>query len=211
MKRIWIAVLFLLSVAAPARAALLQGPYEYPSPVSFDAQIGPQIGLGGLTPGGFKLQLGYNHRFATTRSGGMGVWFFANLGLEFGPGGVHYLNPGQLDAIGCGGFACGHSVDLVGGVQLTFRTSIPLQPFAKLGIGLAGAYGRAGCGDGGVAAPLANASGGARYFLTRHLAVGAEVALGLGPAFFISDAAGCGGAFSFWSTLSLLGGVQYAL
>src|SRR5207253_3039667 len=81
-----VSALLLSSLAAPARGELLRGPYEYSSPVAFEGALGLQGSLGGFTPGGFDLLLGYTHRFARAQGGNIGVWFFADLNIAAGPG-----------------------------------------------------------------------------------------------------------------------------
>lgn len=204
----------VLAHAPAAEAALLHGPYEYPSAVAFEGGIGLQGGMGGYTPGGFKLELGYTHRFVTANQGLIGVWFFGNLDGVIGPGiGVCGDNPVyECDSVGYGS-----AFEIKSGIQLTFRTPYPVVPYARVGLGLAFAFGRDRCDDSGVAVPLHVVGGGARYFFTRHVAATLGLDLELGPAFYSGgncawspDRRG-GDHNEFWRSMSLVGGVQYAL
>jgi hypothetical protein len=203
--------LFTFAVGRPARAELLHGTYEYPSPIAFDAQLGAQVDLGGYTPGGFKLELGYTHRFARYNEGRIGMWFFGDLDLVFGPSHVCF-NLAHLP-YDCSGAGDGSDFEVKAGVQLTFATAVPLVPFVRVGIGVGIPFLRSQCDDTGVGVPLAVIGGGARYFLTRHLALSATADLDLGPGFYNSGNGDCftGDHNEVWRSLSILLGAQYAL
>ncbi len=197
---------------APGRAELLHGPYEAPSPIAFEAQIGTQIGLGGYTPGGFKLLLGYTHRFARYRDGQYGLWFFGDLDLDIGPGnGVCFIGPGATMPYECTAIGYGSDFEVKAGLQLTFKTGIPLVPFVRAGVGVAFVFLRDGCDDGGVGVPLAVLGGGARYFLSPHVALSASADLHLGPGFYSAGHCFGGDHNELWRSLSFLVGAQYAL
>ncbi|MDW8280401.1 MAG: hypothetical protein RMK29_01735 [Myxococcales bacterium] len=199
-----------LLLPTPGRAALLRGPYEYPSPISFSGKFGFQAGLGGFTPGGFKLLLNYSHRFARSHDQVVGVWFLADLGFVVGPG-IGVCGPPEA-LYECSALGYGSAVEIKGGIQLTFRTPVPLVPYVKLAAAIAGVFGRDRCEDTGVGVPLAARGGGVRYFVTPHLAVSLGAEATLGPAFY-SAGRDCfpGSHNEFWRAISVLAGLHYAL
>jgi hypothetical protein len=206
------AVVILLGPGS-ARAELLRGPYEYPSAITFDGHIGLQLGLGGYTPGGLKLQLNYSHRFASSRDRLMGVWFFIDLAGVAGPG-VGVCMPEVGPVFECGAVGYGSDIEIKSGIQLTWRTPVPVVPFLKMGAAIAGVFARDYCGDSGVGVPLAAVGGGARYFFTKHFALSVGADLHLGPAFYSSGKEGrCfpGDHNELWRSLSFLLGMHYAL
>ena len=189
------------------------GPIEYPSPIAFEAQIGTQIGLGGYTPGGFKLLLGYTHRFARYNEGRMGLWFFGDVDLVVGPGaGVCFIGDAMNKVpYECSAIGTGSDFEVKAGLQLTFQTKIPLVPFVRAGVGVAFTFLRDECDDGGVGVPLGVLGGGARYFLTPHFALSASADIHVGPAFYSAGKCFTGDHNEAWRSLSLLFGAQYAL
>lgn len=203
------AVLMLLC-AGRARAELLRGPYDNPSPVAFEAQLGLQAGLGGYTPGGFLLGLDYTHRFARYRDGRYGLWFFGNLSFAIDPStGVCQSATGYYE---CGALGYGSGLAIKAGLQLTFRTAIPLVPYVRAGVAVTGAFGRNVCEDSGGGFPIAVAGGGARYHFTKHLAAGLHSDLTLGPMFYGAGRQ-CFPAshVELWRAITLFGSFQYTL
>lgn len=194
-----------------ARAELLRGPYDNPSPVAFEAQLGLQAGLGGYTPGGLHLGLDYTHRFARYREGRYGLWFFGNLSFAIDPStGVCPSAAGGYYE--CGALGYGSGLAIKAGLQLTFRTAIPLVPYVRAGVAVTGAFGRNVCEDSGGGFPIAVAGGGARYHFTRHLAAGLHSDLTLGPMFYGAGRQ-CFPAshVELWRAITLFGSFQYTL
>lgn len=205
---------FLLALgvsAATARAELLRGPYDNPSPIALEAQVGLYGGLGGYTPGGFHIAFDYTHRFARYGDGRYGLWFFGNLGGIVGPGpGVCARADGGVYE--CSGIGYGSGLLLKAGVQLTFRTSIPLVPFVRGGVGVAGVFARDVCEDSGAGVPLLVLGGGARYHFTKHLAAGVHTDLHVGPGFYGAGKSCFPASHNeLWRGLSFLGSFQYTL
>ena len=212
MRKLLPIVALAAALASPGDAAaeLLRGPYEYPSAIALGGQAGLQIGMGGYTPGGFKLVVDYTHRFARSHDNLMGVWFFADLGFVVGPGiGVCNSAVGVYE---CSAVGYGSAIEIKAGIALSFRTKYPLVPYVKLGAAIAGVFGRDRCEDTGVGVPLAAPGGGVRYFFTRHLAVSLAAEGAFGPAFY-SSGKDCfpGGHNEFWRSASFLAGLHYAL
>lgn len=198
----------LLHEPAVAGAALLRGPYDNPHPVALELQLGLQGRLAPFTPGGFNVALDYTHRFSRPRQGQFGLWFFGNVGfvVNSGHGACPQINADFSD---CSTLGYGSGLNLKAGVQMTFRTAIPLVPYVRAGAAINGAFGR-DCNDSG-GGFSGVAGGGARYFLTQHLGVGLHTDLQFGPMFY-----GAGQCYTFsraavYASMSLLGSVQYAL
>jgi hypothetical protein len=151
------------------------------------AQTGFQASLGGTTPAGLKLFFDYSHRMTDL------VWLNVKLDPTFATGGVRGT---CYDAIGrafdCGGAldANGYALDALAGVKLKFPLRrVALMPYCNFNGGLVGIFSRPQ-GDGGVAV-VARTGGGLRYFVTPHIAVGGELQLTLGPAFYSQRCPNC--------------------
>ena len=206
-----VALAAALARSGDASAELLRGPYEYPSAIALSGEVGLQIGMGGYTPGGFKLVVDYTHRFARSQDNLIGVWFFGDVGFIVGPG-IGVCGTIDRGVYECNAVGYGSAIEIKAGIALSFRTKYPLVPYVKLGAAIAGVFGRDRCEDTGVGVPLAAPGGGLRYFFTRHLAVSLAAEGAFGPAFY-SAGKDCfpGGHNEFWRSLSVLGGLQYAL
>lgn len=194
-----------------ARAELLRGPYDNPSPIGLEAQLGLQAGLGGYTAGGFHVAIDYTHRFARYREGRYGLWFFGNLGFTVGPG-VNVCSTAGGTYYECSALGYGSGLSIKGGLQLTFRTPIPLVPFVRGGLAVTAGFGRDLCEDSGAGFPVAVVGGGARYHFTNHLSAGLLSDLTVG-AMFYGAGKQCFSAShtELWRAITLLGSFQYTL
>jgi hypothetical protein len=171
-----LAVVVLLLQGGVARAEIQKsGPEVFPSKHELDAHLGYQAGFGGVfqNPSGFKVTGEYGYRFHPL------VWFDLQASNVFGFGGAvgPCANAGNVFCYR-GGWAFG----LAGGVKLKWTTKIPLVIETPILVGVDVLYLR-DCGDNGAAAPLLRTGAGAKYFLTKHIGLGANFAFSFGPAF----------------------------
>jgi hypothetical protein len=177
-----VALVGLLTVGNVARAQIqTQGPEQWPGKNEVAVHLGYQAGVtgnvrGGPTPSGFKLLADYSFRFQEM------LWL--NFGVNF-----VFASTGACDAFGnCFGLDAGWTVEPHVGLKLKFQTPIPLVPYAAFQAVFVGIYNR-GCGDNGFALD-GRVAGGAKYFLTKNIGVGAEIGFMAGPAFYGSSVCG---------------------
>ena len=182
-------ILWLLGVCGPAWADAEaeesiadDGVAEPSSDIALGARLGLQLGVGGATPGGLRVGGVYLHRLTDD------WWFDGEAAFSFGGGGMECeLSPPIGEAPGCDhGLADGTGLQAIAGARWVIpRGADGFQPYARGGVGL----GMASFGDDEVngLALLAQIAGGGRFHVAERLAVGAEAALFLGPAFFSDD------------------------
>lgn len=193
MSRTSIACLFALALAlAPsvARADIQKsGPEVWPGKNDVSVHLGFQTGLssygtGGGPPGGFKLFLDYSFRFQD--GGAYTLWL--NFGVNLVVGGGCGATAGT-NLFVCGTFSSGDAVEPFAGVQLKFKTPIPLVPYVKGNLIVDTIFQRH-CGEYGVAVG-ARIGGGVKYFLTKMIGVGIDTGFSLGPAYYTGVSATC--------------------
>jgi hypothetical protein len=142
--------------------------------------MGFQAGLGGTTPGGFKLFFDYSHRLTNL------VWLNFKLNPTFGVGagtGVCYDRFGN--GYDCGGLyfdGNGYAIDLLAGIKLKWMTRVHVMPYANIDGGVIPIFARP-AGDNGAAIAF-HTGGGVKYFVTPKIGVGGEIDFTLGPAFY---------------------------
>jgi hypothetical protein len=178
-----VVTLFAVLAASPAARAEIQkqGPEVWPGKNEFSVHMGWQNGINGYgngfggPPTGFKVFLDYSFRFTEL------MWLNFGANLVF--------------AGSCGNnFNCfagnGNTIEPEAGIKFKFvLNQIPLVPYAKADVVFVGIYNRP-CNDNGFAI-AGRASGGAKYFLTKNIGLGAETGFVAGPA-FLNGTAACG-------------------
>jgi hypothetical protein len=172
----------------------------------FTTQLGLQTSLGGNTPAGFKLFFDYARRL------GYLVWLDFQVNTMFGVGPVHgTCYDGTGHAFDCGGAvdANGHAIDVLAGIKLRFPVRrAPLIPYVGVNGGVVAVYDRPARDNG--AAVVARMGGGIRYFPTRHVGIGGEVALTLGPAFYSDTCSDCNDSHvAFYRAFDFSTGVEF--
>jgi hypothetical protein len=169
----------------------------WPGKNEISIHVGGQAGLGGYSvtgangvffaaggpPSGFKLLFDYSYRVRD--DGPFTLWLNLGSNLTIG-GGCNYIAGNHYY---CGLANNGDTIEPFFGVKMKFRTPIPLVPYAKIDGTLVGIFARF-CGDNGVAV-AARLAGGLKYFLTRNVGVGAELAMTVGPGFYGGASAAC--------------------
>jgi hypothetical protein len=205
--RIRIAVVaYLLVVSAQSARAEIQksGPENFPGKNELSAHIGYQAGFSGqfANPSGFKLFFDYGRRFTDL------VWLDLQLNPIFGysaSANVCYDNRGRPFTCGANG---GWGIEFAAGVKLKIKTKIPLVVEVPLTVGVVGMFSRQ-CGDNGAALVL-RPGAGAKYFLTRAVAVGAGVNFAMGPGFH--GASSCTGSYTdFYAAFDFQLGAEFIL
>jgi hypothetical protein len=186
-----------------SRSAMMQGKNE------LSAQIGFQASMGGTTPGGVKLFFDYSRYL------GKIVWLNAKLNPTFsagGGGGVCVDQFGNTYNCGLSGFPnAGHAIDALIGVKLKWPIArYKLMPFAVANVGVVGIYNRPLNDDG--AAGVVNLGGGLRWFATPHVAVGGELGVTLGGAYYTETCGYCNNAHSeFYRAFNFGLGAEFIL
>jgi hypothetical protein len=183
----------------PSQGAVVRSYSGFPGKDELSAQVGFQAGLGGTTPGGFKLFMDYSHRLTDL------VWLNFKLNPTFGFGstrGICYDNQGRAYDCGIGFDGDGYAIDLLAGIKLKWLTRIHLMPYADINGGVVPVFARPG-GDNGAAVVLYT-GGGLKYFLTPRIALGGEFNFSLGPGFY-------SGHTEFYRAFSLGIGAEFIL
>jgi hypothetical protein len=180
-------ILTVLSFARPvwaeAEESIADDTQAEPSgDIALGARLGVQLGVGGATPGGLRVGGAYLQRLTED------WWFDGEASFSFGGGGMQCdLAPAPGDAPGCDhGLADGTGVQAIVGARWALPRSMDgFQPYLRGGVGL----GVASFGDDEVngLALLGQIAGGGKFHVAERIAVGAEAALFLGPAFFSDD------------------------
>jgi hypothetical protein len=142
--------------------------------------MGFQAGLGGTTPGGFKLFFDYSHRLTNL------VWLNFKVNPTFGVGTasrICYDQFGNAYDCGSGPFeGNGYAIDLLAGVKLKWMTRVHVMPYANIDAGVIPIFARP-AGDNGAAVAV-HTGGGVKYFVTPRIGVGGELDFTLGPGFY---------------------------
>jgi hypothetical protein len=182
-----------------SRGAMMQGKNE------ISTQIGFQASMGGTTPSGVKLFLDYSRYL------GKIVWLNAKLNPTFDTsnGGVCVDRFGNAYSCGFGGE--GHAIDALVGVKLKWPVHrYKLMPYANIDVGVVGVYSRP-ANDNGVAGVL-NTGGGLKWWATPHVAVGGELGVTLGGAYYQDTCTGCRNAHSeFYRAFNFGLGAEFIL
>ena len=166
-----------------SRGAMMAGKNE------ISTQLGFQASLGGTTPGGVKLFLDYSRYL------GKIVWFNAKLNPTFDTSNGAVCVDRFGNAYNCGLGGDGHAIDALVGVKLKWPIHrIKLMPYANINVGIVGIYNRP-LNDDGVAG-VVNTGGGVKWWATPHVAVGGEVGVTLGGAYYTETCANCRNAHS---------------
>lgn len=169
--------LVLVAAAPPARAQVqTSGPEVFPGKSEVSVHIGGAFGATAYTPGGFKFAANYALRLKDP------VWLEFGFNSIFGFGGAAcFPKPdGKWD---CGYGSNGYTFEPLIGVKLKFPVrQVPIVPYAKIDgtfVAILNRY----CGDTGFGFGV-RGGGGAKYFLTRNIGVGAELTVLMGPALY---------------------------
>ena len=186
-------LIFALLVAAPALAddgvpqATVERSARFAGKNEISAQTGFQSSLGGTTPAGFKLFIDYSRRVSDL------VWLNAKLNPTFAVGATAatcYTAADRPFDCGTALDGNGYALDTLVGVKLKWQVRrLRLMPYANVDAGVVSIFDRPSHDNG--AAVVARTGGGVRYFITPHVAVGGELQLTLGPAFYSPSCPGC--------------------
>jgi len=183
-----------------SRSAMMAGKNE------LSAELGFQASMGGTTPGGVKLFFDYSRYL------GKIVWLNAKLNPTFATGGGVCVDRfGNTFSCSTGFDGNGHAIDALVGVKLKWPVyKYKLMPYANIDVGVVGIYNRPLNDDG--AAGVINTGGGLKWFATPHIAVGGDVGVTLGGAYYTETCNGCRNAHSeFYRAFSLGLGAEFIL
>jgi hypothetical protein len=197
-----------LASTANAQSHSVSRPAPLAGRNELSAQIGFQAGLGGSTPGGFKMFFGYSRHLRGI------FWWNLKVDPTFGagsPGTICYDSFGYPYPCGPGFSGNGHAIDFLGGVKLKIPAPrVPLVGYLSIDGGLVGLVGRPYYDDG--VAVIFRPGGGFKYFVTPHIGVGAEVNIGIGPAFHSATCSTCSNARTdVYGTFELATGAELVL
>jgi hypothetical protein len=180
MKTMTLATILLVASSASAQNSISRGIEGFPGKDELSAHIGFQAGLGGTTPGGFKLFLDYSHRLSNL------VWLNFKVNPTFDTGSrraICYDPNGFAYDCTVGLEGEGFGIDLLAGVKLKWLISrIHLMPYANIDGGVVPVFDRVNNDNG--AAVVVHAGGGVKYFVTPRIGLGGEVNFTLGPGFY---------------------------
>jgi hypothetical protein len=179
--RNYIFATFLLtaSTAMAQQQSLTRQSNSFGGKDELSPQLGFQAGLGGTTPGGFKLFFDYSHRLSNL------VWLNFKLNPTFGVGSgrsICYDRFGNPYDCGTGFDGDGYAIDILAGVKLKWMTRVHVMPYANIDAGVIPIFARP-AGDNGAAVALYT-GGGAKYFITPKIGLGGEFNFALGPGFY---------------------------
>jgi hypothetical protein len=186
-----------------SRGAAVDGKNE------ISAQLGFQGSLGATTPAGVKVNFDYARRLTNL------VWLDFKVNPIFGVGPNRAIcgNPGNgFYDCGSGAYADGHAIDFIAGVKLKFPVArVPaLVPYAQAGIGAVAIFSRPQQDDGG--GLILHTGGGLKYFVTRHVGLGGELNVTLGPAWYSASCNGCNNAHTeFYRAIDFAVGAEFVL
>ena len=209
-----LAVVLLCSVPAAAqqqptasaevsRRAAVDGKNE------ISAQLGFQASLGATTPAGVRVNFDYARQLTNL------VWLDFKVAPTFGVGPNRTIcadRGGGFNDCGSGAYADGHAIDLLGGVKLKFPIArVPaLVPYAQAGLGVAVVFSRP-TNDNGAGLVL-HTGGGVKYFVTRHVGLGGELNVTLGPAWYSESCPNCNNAHTeFYRAIDFVAGAEFVL
>jgi hypothetical protein len=173
------------------------------------AQLGFQASLGGTTPAGVRLNFDYARQLTNL------VWLDFKLNPTFAVGPNRAIcqdTHGSLYDCGSGAYGDGYAIDILGGVKLKFPIPrIPaLVPYAQIGLGVAAIFSRPTHDDG--AGLIFHTGGGLMYFVTRHVGLGGELGLTLGPAWYSETCPNCNNAHTeLYRAIDVSLGAQFVL
>jgi hypothetical protein len=213
-------VLGLVLIATPAAAQQAQPEQSSAGVVSrsgpaidgkneISAQLGFQGSLGGTTPAGIRLNFDYARQLTNL------VWldFKVNPTFAVGPNrAICQDGTGGLYDCGSGAYGDGYAIDILGGVKLKFPIArVPaLVPYAQIAIGAAAIFSRPTHDDGG--GLIFHTGGGLRYFVTRHVGLGGELGLTIGPAWYSETCTNCrNGHTEFYRAIDFALGAEFVL
>jgi hypothetical protein len=171
------------------------------------AQMGFQASMGGTTPGGVKLFFDYSRYLGNI------VWLNVKLNPTFATGGTTCVDRfgNTYDCTSAGFPDNGHAIDALIGVKLKWPVRrYKLMPYANVNVGVVGVYARPAGDDG--AAGVLNTGGGLKWWATPHVAVGGEINVTLGGAYYQDTCVGCNNAHSeFYRAFNLGIGAEFIL
>jgi hypothetical protein len=201
-----VTLLFASTVNAQSLSVARPAPFVGRNEIS--AQIGFQAGLGGSTPGGLKLFFDYSRHMRGI------VWWNIKVNPTFGTGSagtICYDSFGYTYVCGPGFGGNGHAIDFLSGVKLKIpATRVPLVGYVNLAGGLVALIGRPYPDDG--VAVVFRPGGGFKYFVTPHIGVGAELSIGIGPAFHSATCTTCNNSRTdVYGTFELATGAEFIL
>jgi hypothetical protein len=152
------------------------------------AQLGFQASLGGTTPAGVRLNFDYARQLTNL------VWLDFKLNPTFAVGPNRTIcqdRGGGLDDCGSAAYGDGYALDILAGVKLKFPIArIPaLLPYAQIAVGVAAVFSRPTHDDG--AGLIFHTGGGLKYFVNRHVGLGGELGVTLGPAWYSETCTAC--------------------
>ncbi|HEX8951261.1 MAG TPA: hypothetical protein VF945_05425 [Polyangia bacterium] len=188
-----------------ARAEIQQGvPEVFPSKHELSAHMGFQAGFGGKygSTSGFKLDADYAYKFHPL------IWFDAEVANVFGFGSADGPCAQAIGGATC--YRGGWALELMAGLKLKFTTRIPLVIEAPVLVGVEVLYNR-DCGDNGAAVPVLKTGGGAMYFLTKKIGVGAKIDFAFGPGFHGSSVCYQKSYTDFFGYFDILVGAEFVL
>jgi hypothetical protein len=185
-----------------SRRAVMQGRNE------ISTQLGFQASMGGATPAGPKLMFDYSRYMGSI------VWLNFKLNGTFDAtarGALCVDGAGRAYDCSVGFSGNGHAVDVLAGVKLKFPIArYKLVPYVNLNVGLVGIADRP-AGDDGVAG-IFRPGGGLKWFITPHVAVGGEIDIALGGAYYQQTCPNCANAHSeFYRAFDLGLGAEFIL
>ena len=172
-------------------------------------QLGFQGSLGATTPAGLKVELDYARKLTNL------VWLDFKVNPIFGVGPNRAIcvdNSGATFDCGSGAYADGHAIDFLAGVKLKFPIArVPaLVPYAQANVGVVAIFARPQNDDG--AGFIFRTGGGVKYFVTRHVGLGGELNVTLGPAWYSASCNACNNAHTeFYRAIDFALGAEFVL
>ena len=196
---------FVLLASARAHADIQRwGQQEWPGRFQLGVHpLGVQVRFDGLSTGGYHMDLDFSMRFMT----------YTKIAMWVG-GGFNWTYPSYSCHLSNNPTGCANDFQLWGFLMITFERLMrfPLVPFVQGGLGVDVLPYPTGAGNLTGAALAIRVGGGVHYYIIKHLGLGAETHLTMGPLFYPPGIIGVqgGNAVSTYASWDLVFGVRAA-